>query len=75
MYRITDDVDLTPLEFCEIVGDECVENFVCEIVKIKEKVLLDRTYVASCNADVNKKKKRRIKSKSAKYAFQCVEDH
>ena len=45
------------------------------LVKVKEKVLLDHTYVASCNADVNKKKKRRIKSRSAKYAFQCVEDH
>ena len=75
MYSITDDVNLTPLEFCEIVGNQCVENIACEIVKVKEKVLLDHTYVASCNADVNKKKKRRIKSKSAKYAFQCVEDH
>ena len=75
MYSITDDVDLIPLEFCEIVSDECVENIACEIVKVKEKVLLDHTYVASCNADVNKKKKRRIKSKSAKYAFKCVEDH
>ena len=44
-------------------------------MKVKEKVLLDHTYVASCNADVNKKKKRRIKSMSAKYAFQCVENH
>ena len=30
MYSITDDVDLTPYEFCEIVGDECVENIACE---------------------------------------------
>ena len=44
-------------------------------MKVKEKVLLDHTYVASCSADVNKKKKRRIKSKPAKYAFQCVEGH
>ena len=37
MYRITDDVDLTPFEFCEIVGDECVEYIACEIVKVKKK--------------------------------------
>ena len=30
MYSIIDDVDLTPLEFCEIVGDKCVENIACE---------------------------------------------
>ena len=29
-HNITDYVDLTPLEICEIVGDECVENIVCE---------------------------------------------
>ena len=30
MYSITNDVDLTPFDFCEIVGDECVKNIACE---------------------------------------------
>ena len=36
-HNVIDNVDLTPLEFCEIVGDECVEYIACDIVKVKKK--------------------------------------
>ena len=33
-HDISDIIDITLLAFCEIVGDNCVENIACEIVKV-----------------------------------------
>ena len=69
-------IDLTSLAFCEIVGNDCVEQIACDSVKVKNQgLLVDHSYVAVCHLyNVNKKKKRRIKKKSVKYTFPCVED-
>ena len=53
-------IALNPLAFCEIVGDDCVEQIACDSVKVKDRrLLLDHSYVAACHSyNVNKKKKR-----------------